>query len=161
MSHYLLPTPDAVAEMFNLLVGRPVTPKKGKPQFIRPGAKLTVAAFKGVDSEDVVGAAVFDMALSVYGSAALSMIPVTAVSGAVSSGALPDNIAENLGEVYNVACQLLATGEGEFSRLADHYTVASKVPADLSKAIKGTKEKIHVGIEIQGYGSGLASFYLL
>lgn len=161
MSHYLLPTPDAVAEMFGLLVGRAVAPMKGKPQFIRPGAKLTVACFKAHDTEDLVAAAIFDMPLSVYASAALSMIPASAVTGAASSGKLPDNIAENLGEVFNVACQLIETGEGEFARLQSAYVVASDVPANVVTAIKATKTNLHVGLDVQGYGSGLASFYIL
>lgn len=160
MSHYLLPSPDQVADLFGMLVGRGVTAKKGKPQFIRPTAKLTVAAFKRHDDESLAGACIFDAPLAVYSSAALSMIPASAVSGAASTGRMEANIVENLAEVFNVACQLLQTPDGDFARLADHYSAAKDVPADLVKTIKGTKKTLHVGIEIQGYGSGLASFYL-
>lgn len=146
--------------MLNMLVGRGVTSKKGKPQFIRPTAKLTVASFKAFDSDDLVGAAIFDIGLSVYASAALSMIPASGVSAVIASGRLPDNIAENLAEVYNIACNLLATPDGDFSRLSTHYITAKEVPADLAQLIKGSKHKVHVGIDVEGYGGGLASFYV-
>ncbi len=143
-----------------MLVGRGVTSKKGKPQFIRPTSKLTVAAFKAFDSDDLVGAAIFDMGLSVNASAALSMIPASGVSAVIASGRLPDNIAENLAEVFNIACSLLATEEGDFSRLSTHYISAKDVPADLAKSIKTTKHKVHVGLDVEGYGGGIASFYV-
>lgn len=160
MSHYLLPSSSQVSDLFGMLVGRGVTAKKGKPQFIRPTAKLTVAIFKRHDNEELAGACIFDYPLAVYSSAALSMIPASAVSSAAATGRMEQNIAENLAEVFNVACQLLQTQDGDFARLAEHYNTAKEVPADLVKQIKGTKKTVHVGLEIQGYGSGLASFYL-
>lgn len=162
MSHYLLPSPDQVTDLFAMLVGRRVTSSKGKPQFIRPTAKLTVASFKRHDDDELAGACIFDAPLAVYSSAALSMIPASAVSAAASSGRMEANITENLAEVFNVACQLLQTPDGDFARLDQHFHNPKDVPADLVKLIKGTKrdKNVHVGIEIEGYGKGLASFYL-
>lgn len=160
MSHYVLPSPDQVTDLFEMLVGRSVSAKKGKPQFIRPTAKLTVASFKRHDTDELAGACIFDVALAVYASAALSMIPASAVSGSIATGKIQENIAENLAEVFNVACQLLQTQDGDFARLDQHFNHAKDVPADLVAKIKGTKKTAHVGVEIQGYGSGLASFYL-
>lgn len=161
MTYYVLPKPKQVADLVEMLVGRPTTEKKGKPQFLRPTAKVAVAAFKGFDSEDIVGACVFDIALAVNASAALSMIPASAVKGAIATGRMADNITENLAEVFNVACQLIHTNEGDFARLASHWESVKDVPEDIKKSIKGTKKNVHVGVDIEGYGPGLASFYLL
>lgn len=162
MSHYVLPSIDQVGELFETLVGRNVSASKGKPQFLRPTNKLTVASYQSHESSDLVGAAVFDMGISVYASAALSMIPASGVSGAVKTGAMPPNIAENLAEIFNIASQLFATGDGEdHSRLNEHYAAVKEVPADLQKAIKGAmKKKVDVKIDIDGYGLGLTSFFL-
>ena len=161
MSHYVLPSIDQVGELFETLVGRPVQAKKGKPQFLRPTNKLTVASYKGHASDDLVGAAVFDMGVSVYASAALSMIPADGVAAAARSGVMPPNIAENLAEIFNIASQLIATADGDFARLNEHFGAVKDVPAELQKEIKGAmKKKIDVAVSISGYGDGLTSFFL-
>ncbi|MCA9548643.1 MAG: hypothetical protein KC933_01325 [Myxococcales bacterium] len=160
MADLHLPTPAQAAEIFETLLGRKVVAKPGKKLPIKPIAKLAVAGYK-VPTTGALGAGVvFDIPLAVYASAALSMIPASAVASGAKSGVLPTNLEENLGEIFNICTQLLVTEDDATAILDGTYSNVKNIPDELVKAINGATEKIEVTIEIEGYGPGLATFHV-
>jgi hypothetical protein len=158
MAELHLPTPAHAAEIFETLLGRKVSARPGKKLPVKPLAKLAVAGYKVPETGELGAGVVFDMALAVYASAALSMIPLAAVAAAAKSGVLAPNIEENLGEIFNVCTQLLVTDDDATSLLDAHYTNVKAVPDGLAKSINGAKEHVELTLEIEGYGPGLAAF---
>ena len=158
---YRLPKPEQVSELFTTLVGRSVALKKARPQFLRAGAKVAVATYLPSEGDDVAGVCIFDMPLAVYVSAALSMIPRVTAAEAANSGVLEPNMAENLTEVFNVASQLICSEGDEQARLGDRFLSARELPEALFKRVRSAKNKLHVGLEIDGYGPGVATFLVL
>lgn len=149
MSLKALPTADTVAKLVASLAGKNVTAKPAPAlKQVPKGAAVAVC----VDEAAVVAVMVADVAFAAAAGAALAMIPPAAAQDAVRAGTLPPNVADNFREVTNIMCSLLTASGGRGVRLSD-FAVGS-VPAAAQAVLSGGGARVHLEVEVQGYGKG-------
>lgn len=81
--------------------------------------------------------------------AALTQVPAGAVEDAVKSGSLPDNLLDNLKEVFNIAVNVFPAHATERLVLKD---VLTEAPADLGE----TTWDLNVKLDVGRYGASYA-----
>lgn len=84
--------------------------------------------------------------------AALTQVPAGRVDEAVAEGNLPDTLAENLDEIFNICVNLIAPAAGSHVTLkrVTHGSDSAGF-ADLSDGM-GTRNAVEFGLEIARYG---------
>ena len=99
---------QSAAEFLTSLFGMDVTGEdKGDEACTAPGAVATY-----VDSEGAVrGQIACDLPAAAMLGAMLTQIPMGAVEDCVAAGSLTDSLTENLGEVMNIAVNLVPSDE--------------------------------------------------
>lgn len=100
------PSVSEVTELMTDLFGLAVT--EAKP----PAAEIySIAEF--IDgSGSPVGHMAFDLGGGCRLGAALTQVPAGRVDEAVGEGAMPDNLAENLSEIFNICVNLIVPADG-------------------------------------------------
>ena len=100
------PKANDVTKMMHDLLGLDVTAAK-------PDAADIYSIAEYVDEAGaVVGYIASDLAGGCRLGAALTQVPVGRVDEAVKDGEMPESLAENLSEIFNVSVNLLAASEG-------------------------------------------------
>jgi hypothetical protein len=149
-----LPVPKAVKDLFEELLGRPVTVGIGEP-FRNPDVqdKPLVSTYvdDGMKLRAVVG---MDLPLAAYAGAALGLIPSGGAQACIEDRELSANMAENVTEVCNILSSLL-NHEGQ-PRLTMHQTVlpGQPSPADAVGYLQAIGRRLDLVVEVQGYGRG-------
>lgn len=99
-----------------------------------------------VDGEGVErGKILCDLPAAAILGAALTQVPMGAVEDAVASGTLPDNLSENVSEVFNIAVNLLPASQSARLVLKEVTTEFGEVPA--------CDEAVALKVDVQRYGS--------
>ena len=144
----VLPSAKDVTELIHGLLGADV---KEVPA---PDAELySIAEFRN-DNGETVGYLACDLATGCRLAAGLTCIPPNAADDAASSGTIPDNLAQNLDEIFNI-CVNLIRGDGT-QHVALHEVVHGS-DADSFAAHQHaieTGETQVFGFEIERYGIG-------
>lgn len=144
------PTADHISKFLTSLLGRNV----GVQESDTPVQKSTMAWFS--DDEGNKAACVCDMPLSIYLGASLSLIHPGYAKDCVKDKDLPDNILENLGEVYNIAAGLFEP-HIPFHQM---HVMPSSIPGEVDSFVQGgAEEQLNLLVKIEGYGSGYLSLY--
>lgn len=102
---------------------------------------------------------VADVALAAAAGASLAMIPASAAQDAARNGNLPQNIADNFREVTNVMTSLFTSGSGRVVRLGE-FAVGT-VPEEVSLVLANPGGRLDLEIEVQGYGKGVLSLFVV
>ena len=149
-----LPVPKEVKDLFDELLGRPVTiapadPMKAADLHEKP---LTCVY---VDDRKTLGAVIaMDLKLSAYAGAAIGLIPASGAEACIEEKELSTMVAENVAEVCNILSSLL-NREGQ-SRLKVHqtYLPGQMPPADAAGYLLALGRRLDLTVDVQGYGSG-------
>jgi hypothetical protein len=156
-----LPVPKAVKDLFEDLLGRPVTVGIGEP-FRTADAqdKPLVSTYvdDGMQLRAVVG---MDLTLAAYAGAALGLVPSGGAQACIEDGELSANMAENVTEVCNILSSLL-NHEGQ-PRLKMHQTVlpGQVAPTDAVGYLTAVGRRLDLVVEVQGYGRGRMAVILI
>ena len=141
------PSTDDVIKMMHDLLGLDVNESK-------PAATELYSIGEYVDeSGAVAGYIACDLATGCRLGASLTQVPVGRVDEAVSDGAMPDSLAENLSEIFNVGVNLLTSAEGGrvvLGRTA--HGSSSEHFAELSSKLEALS-KSEFGFDVARYGA--------
>jgi hypothetical protein len=146
-----------VKSVFDMLFGKECEISDSKPLEISP--KNVIGTFKNGEDE-VCGAIVFDNSLACFSGAALSMIPMGAAEDCISSGEISSVIMDNINEVFNVAVGFFSDGTTPDMRLEKMHVNEASVPDKVNELISNSSS-LHFEADIQGYGKGTASVFML
>ena len=88
------------------------------------------------------------------------MIPMGAAEDCISSGDISSPIMDNINEVFNVAVGFFSDGTTPDMRLEKMHVNEASVPDSVTELISNSSS-LHFQAEIQGYGKGAASVFML
>lgn len=149
-----IPAPDAVARLFNDLLGRRVIAKKSAVKQAVTPRSPGVFALYGPTDEQTDGIVFCDVALASFSGAALSLIPAATVQPSVRAGKMADGTFENFSEVMNIARGWFDTPGQPPVKLRRCVASPCELPKDLIAMILKPAERLDLDLEIDGYGAG-------
>lgn len=153
MSVTPLPTPLAVREMLEMLLGRDVSVESGAD---KPSGAVTVGVF--VEKSLAVRALiVMDLPLSAACGAALGLIPAAGAAAAVADGVLPPLIADNVQEIINVGGSMLNAEDAPHVVLDAVTFPGSPPPGDVAGLVSAFVPRLDLNVSVAGYGGGILS----
>ncbi|MBL8768672.1 MAG: hypothetical protein JNL94_14945 [Planctomycetes bacterium] len=149
-----IPAPDAVARLFNDLLGRRVVAKKSAvKQAVTPRSPGAFGLY-GPGDDQIDGIVFCDVALACYSGAALSLIPAATVQQSVRAGKMADGTFENFSEVLNIARGWFDTPGQPPVKLRRCVPAPCDLPKELIALLLKPAERLDLDIEIDGYGAG-------
>lgn len=146
-----LPTPMAVREVLEALLGRDVVPKPGAPFAAQTGG--TTAVYVD-DQRRPVAVLALDLAASAVLGAALGLVPRGGAEAAVEDGELPPNLRDNVAELLNIMAPLVITGTASHGRLFEVHPSGTDCPEDVAAALRRPTVRLDLVIDVAGYGPG-------
>jgi hypothetical protein len=149
-----IPAPDAVARLFNDLLGRRVVAKKSAVKHAVTPRSPGVFGLFGQSDEQIDFVVFCDVALASYSGAALSLIPAPTVQPSVRAGKLADGTFENFAEVMNIARGWFDTPGQPPVKMRRCIPSPCDLPKDLIALLLKPAERLDLDIEIDGYGAG-------
>ena len=154
-----LPALQAISQMMEGLLGKQVTCSEASERYDCKG-DVAIGVYTldplGGDTADAV--VVGDTGFVAFAGAALSLIPAARAEELVASGVIDEERRGDAHEVFNVLSTLFHADD-RACRLMNLHFVGSPEPAELQALLEGSS--LHVELEIEGYGPGHASFYLV
>jgi hypothetical protein len=153
-----LPVPKAVKDLFEELLGRPVTVGIGEP-FRAADLKQHPLVSTYVDDGLVLRAVVgMDLPLAAYAGAALGLIPSGGAQACIEDKELSANMAENVTEVCNILSSLLNHESQPRLRMHRTYLPGDAAPNDAAAHLLAIGRRLDLTVEVQGYGGGRLAF---
>ncbi len=155
--NFLLPSLDAVENIFHTLLGRNVVVKRAHSVGV-PSELGVVGVY--VDGEAANAVVVYaDYKLANGAGAALSMVPVGGVEDANDEKEIPSNFFDNFSEVLNVLTVLFNDRHKNAKRakLGGVYIYPDDIPDGISDCFGVGDEESRIDTEITvagGYGGG-------
>jgi hypothetical protein len=144
-----LPQAEEIGKFLTNLFGLGITAKEAGAI---DSSKIIAVADYVDDAGSVRAVMACDLPCAAKLGAALTQIPMGAVEDTLESRSLPDNLAENLGEVFNIGVNIFP--ECYAQRLVvQNVTVNAEAPAAFAAACEGKEVKSYT-VDIQRYGSG-------
>lgn len=151
------PTPLAVRSLLTDLLGRAVEVQALSKRQLNSKEVAAVAVYVG-ETGALAGLAATDLALGGALGAGLALLPARRVAEGEAAGELPEDIMENLAEVFNVVTSIL-NAEGRPRITLDMvYRAGEPLPAPVAKMLDGQIGQVPLGVTVTGYGSGNLSF---
>ncbi len=129
---------------------------------VKESKELDVSATGGymglyVDDEGKpVTACVCDMAFAAYSACSLTMLPPPVAQSSVDSGALEENMVDNLGEVFNILSRLFMTNDTDHLKYETAHDSQS-IPSELAELFSDSSKSATFEISIPRYGDGKLS----
>ena len=140
------PSEKDVLELMGGMFGLDVTPAADD------GSEIHSVAEYVNDAGEAVGFMAFDLAGGCRVGAALTQVPAGRVDEAVSEGTIPENLAENVDEIFNIAVNLIAPEDGSRIVLGrSAHGPKAEHHAALMEAL-GTKQQTKLCFDIARYG---------
>ncbi len=158
MAKFSASSTEKITETFEIILGKDVEIKEGGD--ITPNDCCSAAIY--VDNDGKMQAAcLFDLPLSAYTSAALSMINADVANDAVQEGALSNNLKENLYEIFNISVALFNERAQTGIRIKDVHISPEKIPAPLISMLEKSPAQSGYDMSIDSYGNGKLRLYFL
>jgi hypothetical protein len=153
-----LPVPKAVKDLFEELLGRPVTVGIGEP-FRPPDLKAQPLVSTYVDDRMTLRAVIgMDLPLAAYAGAALGLIPAGGAKACIEDKELSANVAENITEVCNILSSLLNHEGQPRLRMHETYLPGNPAPTDAAGQLQAIGRRLDLNVDVQGYGQGRMAF---
>lgn len=151
----LLPQPTDLNKGFSDLYGRTFRCFKTLKPWLPTAKDAVAAAFYGPQDEGAapMGVWLMDLPCAAGMAAALSMLPAPMAKSSAASGKLTEALAENYGEVMNVAASMWEVTDGR-AVLQRVLLPPASLPADLLALIPKSRTKLDLTTELQGYEAG-------
>jgi hypothetical protein len=149
-----LPVPKAVKNLFEELLGRPVTVGIGAPFRVADlQGSLLVSTY--VDEDMTLRAVVgMDLPLAAYAGAALGLVPAGGAQACIEDQELSANMAENVTEVCNILSSLLNHEGQPRLRMHEMYLPGHPAPSAAAGQLQAVGRRVDLIVDVQGYGSG-------
>jgi hypothetical protein len=149
-----VPSAAAVGKLLSDLLDRFVA--------VKAVPKLSVPAASAVSTyvfEDgtLAAACVCDLGFAAAAGSALALIPASLAASVIKTGKLPENMAENLTEVFNVASSLFASVAGKRVRLRELTPPGVSAPSDARALLNVAGWRLDLDVTITGYPVGKVS----
>lgn len=157
MAAFELPSAEKLQTIIGGLVMGGITAESCDPSEI---SDRTIKAIYETETGQGVALCCCDMPLSNFLGASLSMIPAGQANEYANSGALPENIRDNLTEVLNVAANLFITPESKRLKLKEVLGPGESHDEALATMIKSPAAQCCFNVNVNKYGSGRMSFLL-
>ena len=148
-----LPKDLAVSRLLTNLFDLSTQVKPGGPP--KPNG---AAAVYVTDSGEEAFFCLLDIDAAAAISAALARIPAGVATEVIRAGTLPDNLTENLHEVLNVIGSLFNDDEWDHIKLGCIRPARDAQFKALWAQCEQAAKKIHLGVNVKGYGQGALSF---
>lgn len=155
-----VPSPKAVRDLLEGLLGRDVDVGVVEPFAPEPGRTATFAVYVD-DALRARAVAVADLAFCAFAAAAIGLVPVQAARTAVERGMLTPMLQENLAEVLDVCAALLHADGQPHLRLHGVYPVGTPAPSDVVAFAGVLGRRIDLETTVASYGVGRLSLVLL
>jgi hypothetical protein len=152
-----LPPPAELEALLEALLGRKV---KSAAAAGPPAGKVAVAYYE-TDPPEVSAVVLLDVSLAAALGCALSSVPPAVVQESTKVGALEESLAENVGEVMNVATRFLSSRSALRFVLRSFWCPPTEPPGDKVAAARGSDEVRAYRLEVTGYGAGVLAFCTL
>ena len=147
------------AELERILGGLVQREVKVKPAPGAPSPPAAVALYR-TEAPVIEVAALFELALAGSLAAALTLVPVGAVSDGVAAGALEESLNQNLAEVMNVLSRFVSMSGRRFGLVGTWCPPVAADPA-VMQAARAADETRTVAVQVPGYPGGLLAFNTL
>jgi hypothetical protein len=153
-----LPVPKAVKDLFEELLGRPVTVGIGAPfraVDLRANPLVSTYVDDGMTVRAVVG---MDLPLAAYVGAALGLVPASGAQACIEDQELSVNMGENIIEVCNILGSLLNQEGQPRLRMHETFLPGQPAPAAVAGQLHAVGRRLDLVVEVQGYGHGRMAF---
>ncbi len=157
MTMCTVPTCESVSAFLESLFGTKVAASLGTTTAFDPKAPL-VAAIYASEQGATVGVWLCDLSFAASAAAALCVVPVEQATDAITAGALPDSLMENLKEVFNVGSRFFV-GPGA-PRVALKSVHSQPLPTEIRIAMAKSPLRVNVDAEITGYPKGRMTLFM-
>ncbi|GAA3448042.1 hypothetical protein [Planomonospora venezuelensis] len=148
-----LPVPKDIKDLFEDLLGRPVTVGVTDPAVAADLNKAVVALY--VDSSrKLTAVAGMDLKLASYAGAAIGLIPQGGAEASIEDGELTPMLADNVREVCNIITGLLNQLDLPHLKLYESYMPGESAPTDATARLLALGARLDLMVEIGGYGKG-------
>ncbi|MGC9669185.1 hypothetical protein ACNTMW_21835 [Planosporangium sp. 12N6] len=155
----LLPAPKDVRDLFEDLLGRPVTVGTANP-VLAEDLKTTLVSLYTDNHHKLWAVVGMDLPLTVYAGAAIGLLPPGGAQDCVEDGVVTPTQAENVREVCNIMTTLLNHEGGPHLKLYQVFVPGEQIPNDAGALLCALGNRIDLAVEVGGYGSGRLSISL-
>ena len=139
--------------MLEELLGRSVEVSPCAP-WAPIGAEIgTIAVFVD-DSLVVRSVGLCDLPFSAYAGAAIGLLPADVATEAVAEKVVPQNVAENLYEILNIASALYNVDDHPHMRLYQVHHIGEPAPPEVQALGGVLGQRLDLTVRIAGYGEG-------
>lgn len=153
-----LPTDAHVRDLLDGLVDKQVAVHEEALPVLR-GRDVHVVGCYVEDGGSLRAAVLTDLALGACLGAALALVPVSRVQEALSTGAVPPDLADNTREVLNVAASLFNGAEAHL-KLDRTWVAPESVADDVAAFLRGPLRRVDLSVSVTGYGSGVLALLM-
>ncbi|GAA2630658.1 hypothetical protein GCM10010399_73320 [Dactylosporangium fulvum] len=152
MSH-VLPAPKAVKDLFDDLLGRPVTVSPADPLRAADIPRTLVALYtdERLHLNAVIG---MDFELTAYAGAAIGLIPPGGAEACIEDNEISKMIGENATEVCNILAGLINREGAPRLKLHQTFLPGEAPPADAVNWLLALGRRLDLKVEVSGYGAG-------
>jgi len=150
---FQLPGPKDVRDLFEEVLGRPVTVSPADPVLVE-GLRTTLVSLYADDRLKLAAVIGMDLPLTVYAGAAIGLLPVGGAQDCVADGAITPMIAENVREICSVMATLLNREGGGHLKLYQVFLPGKTPPNDAGGLLLALGRRLDLTIDVGGYGSG-------
>ncbi len=150
---YPLPEVDKIGMHISSIVGKKVDTGSTDPVDGKAAKNGVIGVYESEDGV-VGGVCVCSTAFAAFAGAALAMIPPAVAQTAATSGQIPANIQENVGEVLNILSSLFNKEGSPRLSLKKVINAGDDIPEGVSILITEPAGREDITIDIPGYGAG-------
>jgi hypothetical protein len=151
-----LPVPKDVRDLFEDLLGRPISVSPADPIRGADIPNTLVAVY--VDPSTHMGAVIgLDFALTAFVGAAIGLIPPGGAEACIEDKEISKMIGENAIEVCNVLGSLLNREGTAHLKLYQTYLPGNSPPNDSVGYLLALGRRLDLNVDVGGYGSGKLS----
>lgn len=148
-----LPVPKDVKDLFEDLLGRPISVNPTDPIRGADIPKTLVAVY--VDPTTKIGAVLgLDFALTAFVGAAIGLIPPGGAEACIEDNVISKMIGENAIEVCNVLASLLNREGTARLKLYNTFLPGNPPPNDAVAHLLALGRRLDLTVDVGGYGSG-------
>ncbi|WP_030176283.1 hypothetical protein [Spirillospora albida] len=148
-----IPVPKNIRDLFEDLLGRPVTVGVTDP-CVADDLRLAVVALYVDNAKQLTAVAGLDLPLAAFAGAAIGLIPKGGAEAAVEDGELSPMLADNVREVLNIFASTLNNLDLPHLKLHQTFMPGEVPPQDATARLLALGARLDLSVEIGGYGTG-------
>jgi hypothetical protein len=151
-----MPTAFEVQGILTSLLGKPVRARACKPVDPATLDKGVVALFTS-GARSCAFVTIFDLPLACSLGAALMLIPGDTARESAKSGTIPENILDNVREVFNVCSRFFSAKDAPRCYLESCHIPGTEIPESALKMVREAPTRLCFQLELTGYPGGVAT----